>query len=181
MFDVTKTTLFKWEKEGKLKKIDKDWRGWRVFSDDNVNEIRKIIIEKKRHDFDVRAMAKSVAESLWAIYHCRADAPLLILPKKRNRAIRVSEQESKILLSHWLEREGVPYSVETPTVDTYQQKGQSPLSARIDVTVYRQPEARRRPDFECGTQEGYAARRIVSKGLRETAPRTNRRVVVPYA
>ncbi len=48
MFDVTKTTLFKWEKEGKLKKVDKDWRGWRVFSDDNVDEIRKIIIDKKR-------------------------------------------------------------------------------------------------------------------------------------
>ena len=33
MFDVTKTTLFKWEKEGKLTKVKKDWRGWRVFTD----------------------------------------------------------------------------------------------------------------------------------------------------
>ena len=48
MFDVTKTTLFKWEKEGKLNQVEKDWRGWRVFSDDNIKNIRKIIVEKKR-------------------------------------------------------------------------------------------------------------------------------------
>lgn len=46
MFDVTKTTLFKWEKEGKLPKVKKDWRGWRVFTDDNIKEIRSIIQEK---------------------------------------------------------------------------------------------------------------------------------------
>jgi len=45
-FDVTKTTLFKWEKEGKLNKVQKDWRGWRIFSDTNISEIRGII-EKK--------------------------------------------------------------------------------------------------------------------------------------
>lgn len=45
-FDVTKTTLFKWEKEGKLNKVQKDWRGWRLFSDENINEIRDIIQKK---------------------------------------------------------------------------------------------------------------------------------------
>ncbi|KPK89984.1 hypothetical protein AMJ80_09000 [bacterium SM23_31] len=50
MFDVTKTTLFKWEKEGKLTKVKKDWRGWRVFTDKNIEEIRKIIQEKKRQN-----------------------------------------------------------------------------------------------------------------------------------
>ncbi len=48
LFDVTKTTLFKWEKEGKLNQVEKDWRGWRVFSDDNIKNVRKIILEKKR-------------------------------------------------------------------------------------------------------------------------------------
>jgi len=47
-FDVTKTTLFKWEKEGKLHKVKKDWRGWRVFTDDNIKEIRNIIQGKKQ-------------------------------------------------------------------------------------------------------------------------------------
>lgn len=48
LFDVTKTTLFKWEKEGKMKKARKDWRGWRIFSEENVDEIRKIILNKKQ-------------------------------------------------------------------------------------------------------------------------------------
>ncbi len=47
-FDITKNTLFKWEREGKISKVRKDWRGWRVFSDDNVAEIRRIIEEKAR-------------------------------------------------------------------------------------------------------------------------------------
>jgi len=48
--DVTKNTLFKWEKEGKIGKVQKDWRGWRVFSDSNVEEVKKII-EAKRKQF----------------------------------------------------------------------------------------------------------------------------------
>jgi len=26
-FDITKSTLFKWEREGKISKVKKDWRG----------------------------------------------------------------------------------------------------------------------------------------------------------
>ena len=47
-FDITKNTLFKWEKEGKISRVQKDWRGWRIFSDENVNEIRRIIEDKAR-------------------------------------------------------------------------------------------------------------------------------------
>jgi len=47
-FDVTKNTLFRWEKEGKISKAKKDWRGWRIFTDDNVNEIKNVIEEKYR-------------------------------------------------------------------------------------------------------------------------------------
>jgi len=49
-FDVTKTTLFKWEKEGKIARINKDWRGWRVFNEENIDEIRRIILEKQHHN-----------------------------------------------------------------------------------------------------------------------------------
>ncbi len=47
-FDVTKNTLFKWEKDGKIKKVNKDWRGWRVYSDKNVDEVRRVIQEKMK-------------------------------------------------------------------------------------------------------------------------------------
>ena len=49
-FDITKNTLFRWEKEGKITKVRKDWRGWRIFTEDNVKEIKDVIDEKfKKH------------------------------------------------------------------------------------------------------------------------------------
>ena len=39
-------------------------------------------------------------------------------------------------VKEWLERNGVFYSIETPTREMYTQKGNAALSARIDVTVY---------------------------------------------
>jgi len=37
---VTKT-IVRWEKAGKIAKAKKDWRGWRVYSHDDLKEIRK--------------------------------------------------------------------------------------------------------------------------------------------
>jgi len=126
--------------------------------------------EKKGIDLDVRAMVLSVANALWAIYHRRPDVPSLILPTTRDGGIRVSEQESRMLLSHWLERNGVPHSVETPTVETYQQTGQVPLSARMDLTVYhsRQPDDRAlNVELKKGTPDDEAFRKDMEKLFRE--------------
>ena len=46
MFDVTKKTLFKWESERKISEVERDWRQWRLYSDENIDEIRKVINEK---------------------------------------------------------------------------------------------------------------------------------------
>lgn len=43
MFDISKSTLFRWEKEGLISNVGRDWRNWRVYSQINLNEIRKII------------------------------------------------------------------------------------------------------------------------------------------
>lgn len=86
--------------------------------------------------FDYRLMCRDVAGQLWAMYHERPEAPLLLFPTKRDNSRRVSEQESKILITQWLAGHGVNYSIETPTRDAYQQSGQAGMSARIDVTVY---------------------------------------------
>ena len=43
MFDISKPTLYKWEKEGKISPPERDWRGWRVYSQRNIEEIRKFI------------------------------------------------------------------------------------------------------------------------------------------
>ena len=48
IFDVTKKTLFKWEDEKKISEVDRDWRQWRIYSEDNLKEIKKVIDEKKK-------------------------------------------------------------------------------------------------------------------------------------
>ena len=42
-FDISRATLFRWESEGLLTDVERDWRGWRVYSEGNLKEIEKII------------------------------------------------------------------------------------------------------------------------------------------
>lgn len=124
----------------------------------------------KLRGFETAAMAKGVAESLWSLYHRRPDTPLLMLPSKRDGVLRVSEQESKIIFTHWLERAGVPYSIETPTIKGYIQQGNSELSARIDVTVYGSSDPKDRIlniELKAGTASVEAFRKDFEKLLRE--------------
>ena len=81
-------------------------------------------------------MCRTVFESLRSAYHKRSGRPKLIFPNRRDRTKRVSEQESKILITQLLENHGYYYSIETPTDEEYTQTGQRSRSARVDVTVY---------------------------------------------
>lgn len=45
-FDISRATLFRWESEGLLTGVERDWRGWRVYSESNLKEIEKIIKNK---------------------------------------------------------------------------------------------------------------------------------------
>lgn len=47
-FDISKATLYKWEKEGLITSVSRDWRNWRTFSEKNITEIKNII--KSRDD-----------------------------------------------------------------------------------------------------------------------------------
>ena len=42
-FDISRATLFRWESEGLLMGVGRDWRGWRIYNDANVREIERII------------------------------------------------------------------------------------------------------------------------------------------
>lgn len=42
-FDISRATLFRWEEEGLLSGVDRDWRGWRVYNESNMKDIEKII------------------------------------------------------------------------------------------------------------------------------------------
>jgi adenine-specific DNA-methyltransferase len=43
LFDVSKATLFRWEREGLISGPPRDWRNWRLYTLENIQEIRRII------------------------------------------------------------------------------------------------------------------------------------------
>ncbi len=47
MFDISKATLFRWEREGWISGIRRDWRNWRWYSAHNLRQIRKIIAGRR--------------------------------------------------------------------------------------------------------------------------------------
>jgi len=47
-FGISKKTLFKWESEGKISKVPRDWRGWRMYNESHLKQVMQIIEKKKR-------------------------------------------------------------------------------------------------------------------------------------
>ncbi len=45
-FDISRATLFRWESEGLLAGVQRDWRGWRVYNENNVKAIERIMKSK---------------------------------------------------------------------------------------------------------------------------------------
>jgi len=128
---------------------------------------------EERSAVDIGRMCADVSEALWCIHHERGDAPHLIWPATRGDDARISEQESKILITHWLEGAGHFYSVETPTREMYRQSGNAEMSARIDVTVYDSRDPSRRLlniELKAGTASVEAFRKDFEKLLREGIP-----------
>ena len=40
---VTAKTITRWEKTGKVKRAKRDWRGWRIYSKDDLDEMRNLL------------------------------------------------------------------------------------------------------------------------------------------
>ena len=38
---VVPRTILRWEDAGKIKKAKRDWRGWRVFTEDDLDDIKR--------------------------------------------------------------------------------------------------------------------------------------------
>ncbi len=49
LFDISRATLFRWEDEGLISDVGRDWRNWRLYSDRNIKEIKKIITGRSGH------------------------------------------------------------------------------------------------------------------------------------
>ncbi|WP_104193805.1 hypothetical protein [Cryobacterium sp. M25] len=84
----------------------------------------------------VEDLCHPLSQQMWSVHGDLDNGPSLIFPFKRTGTVRVSEQESRVLLCQVLESSPWFYSVETPTLETYSQTGASALSGRIDVTVH---------------------------------------------
>jgi adenine-specific DNA-methyltransferase len=42
-FDISKATLYRWEREGLISMPSRDWRNWRLYSEANIEEIKHLI------------------------------------------------------------------------------------------------------------------------------------------
>ena len=40
---VTTKTITRWEKVGKIKRAKRDWRGWRVYSPEDFEEMKSLV------------------------------------------------------------------------------------------------------------------------------------------
>jgi DNA-binding transcriptional MerR regulator len=47
LFDISRATLFRWEREGLISGPPRDWRNWRLYTADNVREIKRVIRTRK--------------------------------------------------------------------------------------------------------------------------------------
>ena len=45
-FDISRATLFRWESEGLLTGVGRDWRGWRGYNESNLKDIERIMKSK---------------------------------------------------------------------------------------------------------------------------------------
>jgi DNA-binding transcriptional MerR regulator len=43
MFDISRATLFRWEREGVITGPPRDWRNWRVYTAENVEQIKHVM------------------------------------------------------------------------------------------------------------------------------------------
>lgn len=89
----------------------------------------------------LESLVGRVADDLISIYSQSSQESNhgLVFPPKRDGSPRVSEQEPKhLFLLHVQADKRFRYSVETPTTQTYRQKGTSDMSARVDLTLVGQ-------------------------------------------
>ncbi len=47
MFDISRATLFRWERVGLISGPPRDWRNWRLYTIDNVEQIRQAMEGRK--------------------------------------------------------------------------------------------------------------------------------------
>ncbi|WP_198647839.1 hypothetical protein [Staphylococcus chromogenes] len=50
-FNISRQTLMNWLNAEEIKRPEKDWRGWYIWDEENIEEIRSLIIKRKSSSF----------------------------------------------------------------------------------------------------------------------------------
>lgn len=53
-FDISRQTLHNWIQEGLLNEPNKDWRGWRIWTQEDLNHIQKLLCEKAEKNLCIK-------------------------------------------------------------------------------------------------------------------------------
>lgn len=89
---------------------------------------------------DLIEINRRTCSSLWSIAdangHPSGLSPRLIIPTTRKNDLRISEQEARLMFCSSLNNLSYYYSIETPTVQSYQLTGQTAQSALSDLSLY---------------------------------------------
>jgi hypothetical protein len=105
-----------------------------------INNFGKQKMNQQQIVKDIYEINKRVCFNLWNVANVNSKlnglSPHLILPQRRSGEIRISEQEARVLYCSVLNNLNYFYSIETPTEDVYQQKGQTPMSAGSDLSIF---------------------------------------------
>ena len=57
LLHVCRETIFLWERQGRIKNVQRDSRGWRVYSPENIKQIERIIsgsLEKNDYSLSIK-------------------------------------------------------------------------------------------------------------------------------
>lgn len=90
-------------------------------------------------------LLKKTDELLWNAYSVSLDKKYelrksnLVFPVYQNKSsneLRISEQEARFLFAEALRSDKFLFSIETPTINDYQQKGKGKRSAASDMSLY---------------------------------------------
>lgn len=53
-FDISRQTLYNWIHEGLLNEPVKDWRGWRIWTQEDLDQLRKLLSEKNNKNLSIQ-------------------------------------------------------------------------------------------------------------------------------
>jgi adenine-specific DNA-methyltransferase len=46
-YNISKPTINSWIKKGLISEPERDWRGWRIWNEENIRQIGEVIMEKQ--------------------------------------------------------------------------------------------------------------------------------------